>query len=57
MNTNDLGPPAVERVCVVGSGAMGAQIAMACALAGHLGRKTGQGWYQYDTDGTKVGEA
>ena len=25
--------------------------------AGHLGRKTGQGWYRYDADGTKLGEA
>ena len=25
--------------------------------AGHLGRKTGQGWYRYDADGTKEGEA
>jgi 3-hydroxybutyryl-CoA dehydrogenase len=22
--------------------------------AGHLGRKTGKGWYQYDKDGNKV---
>jgi 3-hydroxybutyryl-CoA dehydrogenase len=22
--------------------------------AGHLGRKTGRGWYQYDKDGNKV---
>jgi 3-hydroxybutyryl-CoA dehydrogenase len=25
--------------------------------AGHLGRKTGQGWYRYDADGTRTGEA
>lgn len=25
--------------------------------AGHLGRKTGQGWYRYDADGNKLGEA
>ncbi len=25
--------------------------------AGHLGRKTGQGWYRYDAAGNKVGEA
>lgn len=25
--------------------------------AGHLGRKTGQGWYRYDENGNKVGEA
>lgn len=25
--------------------------------AGHLGRKTGQGWYRYDADGNNVGEA
>lgn len=24
--------------------------------AGHLGRKTGQGWYRYDTDGNNLGE-
>lgn len=25
--------------------------------AGHLGRKTGQGWYRYDSEGNKLGEA
>jgi 3-hydroxybutyryl-CoA dehydrogenase len=25
--------------------------------AGHLGRKTGQGWYRYDADGNQAGEA
>ena len=25
--------------------------------AGHLGRKTGQGWYRYDEDGNQAGEA
>lgn len=27
------------------------------AEAGHLGKKTGQGWYRYDADGNKLGEA
>lgn len=27
------------------------------AEAGHLGKKTGQGWYRYDADGSKLGEA
>lgn len=25
--------------------------------AGHLGRKTGRGWYRYDADGNRIGEA
>jgi len=24
---------------------------------GHLGRKTGMGWYEYDQDGNKIGPA
>lgn len=51
------------RVAVIGAGAMGAQIAGVIALSGREvalvdnDRKTGRGFYLFDTDGTKLGEA
>ncbi len=47
----------VKSVLVIGAGLMGGGIAQVCAQtkvrAGHLGRKTGKGWYESNPDGSK----
>ena len=43
----------INKVFIVGAGLMGSGIAQVCAQAGHLGRKTGKGWYEYNPDGTR----